>query len=304
MTKAAAALAKDGSEASHQRTQSALDSLWPYTAEWFGDDTVDRQAEAAGIGLWSTELEGELPRWNRRLYELFGLSPAEPPLSMGPWLQRCVHPEDRDRIAALLLEWARNGTQAIELEFRTLRVNDGAVRWLVLRGDIDRRSADDRHRVEGVIIDLTEQRETTRQLHEAAERVALAASAVGLGSWRLERPGAVSHWDEGMFRLRGLPPQSRAVNFQEMLGYLHPDDRPWALGEQSVRRPASEVWRHSFRVVWPDGSVRWLASVSSRRSRKVPCACRASRKLKSAVRILPRCSRPVGLGAKRVLKGR
>src|ERR1700676_4561067 len=42
------------------------------------------------------------------------------------------------------------------------------------------------------------------------------------------------------------------------------------------------------------------ASVSSIRSTKRPACLRASRKLNSAVRALPRCSAPLGLGAKRV----
>src|SRR2546423_1186268 len=41
-------------------------------------------------------------------------------------------------------------------------------------------------------------------------------------------------------------------------------------------------------------------SVSSMRSRKRPPARRASSRLNSAVRAFPRCSSPVGLGAKRV----
>lgn len=45
----------DGSEVSHARLQAALDAMWPYTAEWFGDDAVDDAASASGLGpAWAT----------------------------------------------------------------------------------------------------------------------------------------------------------------------------------------------------------------------------------------------------------
>ncbi len=45
----------DGTEESARRMGEALALLWPYTAEWFADDEVDRDAQASGLGpAWST----------------------------------------------------------------------------------------------------------------------------------------------------------------------------------------------------------------------------------------------------------
>lgn len=45
----------DGTDESHRRLQDALQRLWPYTAEWFEDDEVDRSAQETGLGpAWST----------------------------------------------------------------------------------------------------------------------------------------------------------------------------------------------------------------------------------------------------------
>lgn len=45
----------DGTDESHRRMQEALLRLWPYAAEWFEDDEVDRAAQAQGLGpAWST----------------------------------------------------------------------------------------------------------------------------------------------------------------------------------------------------------------------------------------------------------
>lgn len=51
----------DGTEESARRMAGALALLWPYTAEWFADDEVDRQAQAGGLGpAWSTLREAWL----------------------------------------------------------------------------------------------------------------------------------------------------------------------------------------------------------------------------------------------------
>ena len=47
----------DGTDESHARTQAALEYLWPYTAEFFGQDEVDEAAAAAGIGVACSALE-------------------------------------------------------------------------------------------------------------------------------------------------------------------------------------------------------------------------------------------------------
>lgn len=45
----------DGTDESHARAQAAVDKLWPYAAELFTDDEVDREAVARGLGpAWST----------------------------------------------------------------------------------------------------------------------------------------------------------------------------------------------------------------------------------------------------------
>jgi ring-1,2-phenylacetyl-CoA epoxidase subunit PaaC len=40
----------DGTDESHRRSVAALALLWPYVAEWFDDDAVDREAAASGLG--------------------------------------------------------------------------------------------------------------------------------------------------------------------------------------------------------------------------------------------------------------
>jgi ring-1,2-phenylacetyl-CoA epoxidase subunit PaaC len=47
----------DGTDESHSRVQRALTGLWPYTAEFFAVDAVDRAMAAVGIGVDPSSLE-------------------------------------------------------------------------------------------------------------------------------------------------------------------------------------------------------------------------------------------------------
>ena len=58
----------DGTTESHRRAQAALDVLWPYTAELFLADDVDRQAVASGSGV---DVESLRPRWRETVEQVF-----------------------------------------------------------------------------------------------------------------------------------------------------------------------------------------------------------------------------------------
>jgi PAS domain S-box-containing protein len=224
---------------------------------------LESAAEAARIGLWTSLVDDdEKPEWNSRIFELFGLDPAQGPLRLGEWLRRCAHPDDRARVAEQSARWLVEGSGPIEIEFRAVHP-DGRVRWLVTRGRISQSSPDVPRRAEGVTIDITEQQETLQRLRDSVERIELTAAAVGLGSWDYDVATQAVVWDEGMFRLRGVRSPRRRVSREEVMSYVHPEDLPRVEDEQERRLQDGEGWRSAFRVTWPDGTVRWLASRSS-----------------------------------------
>jgi PAS domain S-box-containing protein len=234
---------------------------------------LEAAAQAARIGLWSTIVRARADgsnsfasaEWNAQMYLLFGLAPPGPPPSFGAWLAQCVHPEDRERVKRRAHEWLVDTQGRVDIEFRVALPPgqpDAVPRWVVLRGNVDHRGSDGMH-LFGVAIDVTEQRMALQRLHDAAERAALAARGVGMGTWETDLHRVREYWDEQMFRLRGLEPAERPLNAAEREAMVHPDDlaslRVVADGSMGSGRPAS----YEFRVVWPDGQVRWLASRSS-----------------------------------------
>lgn len=83
----------------------------------------------------------------------------------------------------------------------------------------------------------------------------LRASGTALWSWDARTRRMT--WGEGSEALCGVEPGAKPPAEEPFFGRIHPDDRDAVLGAlAAVRR--DEALDESFRVVLPDGSVRWL----------------------------------------------
>ncbi len=228
---------------------------------------LEAAAEAARIGLWSTQHDSPLPNWNRGMYTLFGLDPQAGPLTLESWIARCVVADDRARVRETVVGWWRTGSSGaevpIEVEFRIQRPSDGALRWLVVRGALAQGAeAAAGRRAEGVAIDITEQQQVLRQLRQTVERMTLTRTALGLGIWEADRGHQQIHWDSQMFRLRGIESTARVISREEIAACLLADERSAVMAAQAGRMLDGEPWHTEFRVQWPDGQVRWITSQS------------------------------------------
>jgi hypothetical protein len=217
-------------------------------------------AQAAGIGYWSVAGDTGEARWSEQTYRIHGLSPDAPALPMAQWLERFVHPDDRDEVRRRFADWVRSGRLTLEIEFRIVRA-DGAVRRL--QSTSRREGPPGAHDFYGVLQDVTERRAADAELRAAAERAALATRGAGLGTWEVDLLTGATFWDEQMWRLRGLEPRAKAPDLAERLAMVHPDDLPMMAATLESLPTVDGLTVREFRVVRPDGRVRWLASRSS-----------------------------------------
>ena len=223
---------------------------------------LESAAEAARVGLWSTRSDSRHQEWNERAFRIFGLDPAEGPLKLRDWLLRCVHEGDRERVLGALLAWWERGDGDQSHEFRIVRPSDGATRWVAIRGRIERVGTEGHRYAEGVALDVTQQHETLRELRATVARMALTTRALGLGTWTSDASHQAVHWDEQMFRLRGVESPGRLVPPEEIPSYLYPEERDAVMTQQVCLIADGAPWHREFRVQWPDGQVRWITSHS------------------------------------------
>jgi ring-1,2-phenylacetyl-CoA epoxidase subunit PaaC len=96
----------DGTELSHQKIQSALDQLWPYTNELFTDDDTDRASANASVTVLPSSLR---ERWQQEINNTLAQATLTEPakneyLSTG---KQGVHTEHLDYVLVELQSVAR-----------------------------------------------------------------------------------------------------------------------------------------------------------------------------------------------------
>jgi two-component system CheB/CheR fusion protein len=109
-----------------------------------------------------------------------------------------------------------------------------------------------------VIRDLTERERTSHAQRESELRLRAALAAAALGTWLWQVPTVKQSLDESLHRLLGVPGGRTVHNLEDFLTFVHPEDRG-AVREaflRSVREGAGLLTE--FRLMRPDGSVRWL----------------------------------------------
>ncbi len=93
--------------------------------------------------------------------------------------------------------------------------------------------------------------------NEARFRVALRAGRFGLWDWNQATGRIIS--DEVHKRLFGLDPSYSSVDADEVFATIHPDDREQIHASLDRALQAQGFFEAEFRVVLPDGELRWLS---------------------------------------------
>ncbi len=213
----------------------------------------------AGIGYWSQEGQQERARWSEQLRAIYGMTPQEAVPTLQEWLQAFVHADDREDVKRRFEDWRKSGRSNLESDFRIVR-RDGQVRHVITHSRVEAGEPDTL--LFGLVIDVTERRSVELALRQAGERASLAARGAGIGAWEVDLVDGTIFWDEQMWRLRGRTPRRRPPSAEERLAMVHEDDREASRRFNDTNSADDRARNHEFRVVLPDGRVRWLASRS------------------------------------------
>jgi PAS domain S-box-containing protein len=112
-------------------------------------------AEAGRTGSWYLRLDSDEFVLSPMAAQLFGLPGQRTLWPAGGW-DRSVVPEDREGLRAAIRAAAQIG-ESFEMEVR-IRREDGAERWLYVRGGAAEGPAGERLRVHGAAVDMTERK--------------------------------------------------------------------------------------------------------------------------------------------------
>jgi len=227
-----------------------------------GEAERSRIERIARLGHWIWKLDPERLDWQGGHIEhsdsaaaIFGVTPAELAISNRAYMDRFVHPADRERVAKAFAALDTGYT----VEYRILRP-DGEVRTLfeVAENVYDRSG---RYLLtQGTMQDITDQRQTERVLVEYQGRLDMALWAAKAAYWELDPRTGIHKMMESYYSMLGYPLEESPRERQAWLGLVHPEDVKRL--EASLRLAPFDDRDHEceFRIKAKDGSWRWMLS--------------------------------------------
>jgi PAS domain S-box-containing protein len=108
--------------------------------------------------------------------------------------------------------------------------------------------------------DITERKQIERALKESEMRLKLAQEAAQAGIWDWDLRSGELIWNEKSYELFGLNPDNGKPSYERWAQFLHPEDRDACLAAVSRTIEQNAEIAIEYRVVHPDGEVRWLNS--------------------------------------------
>lgn len=106
----------------------------------------------------------------------------------------------------------------------------------------------------GVIRDITAKKGADEALRRAEERMRFALDSARIGTWDLDIATGELRWSAWLERQYGFEPGTFPGQLDAFMSRVHPEDHQAVL--EAVG--ASGDFTITSRVLWPDGTVRWL----------------------------------------------
>jgi PAS domain S-box-containing protein len=219
---------------------------------------INEGQRLAHMGSWAFNPAGFFDYWSEELFRIYGLDPQKGAPTLEQYLAT-IHPHDRDSMAETIkrMHAERSGCDVTKRIVRP----DGEQRYIrcvgipVVEGEV----------LEGFLgtaIDITEQELLTEELERQQAYLAEAQKLTHTASWawRVSDRSAV-HLSDELYRIYGFNPDEGAPTWKEYFESIHPEDRLKWTGE--VERAIAERvdYDHEFRIIFPNGKVKWIRSV-------------------------------------------
>ncbi len=216
--------------------------------------------QMAQLGHWHWDVSTGEVEWSEWVYKIFGLNPDEftptidSVMAMSPW------PEDHQRDKELIQK-AIESHEKGEYEQKFLRL-DGSLGYYysTFQGVYDQN--DQLVAIKGTVQDITERKLVEQELLRERDRLEMAQEAAGFGMFDWDLINNKTVCSDRYFQLFGLEPQDKMITREDWLNLVHPEDRERVSREVRHFLENGDVYDTEYRVVWPDGSVKWLNSKS------------------------------------------
>ncbi|HYG74880.1 MAG TPA: PAS domain S-box protein [Planctomycetota bacterium] len=204
--------------------------------------------------IWAVDVKGCWTFLNRHATKsIFGYEPEE---MLGRPFTDFETPEQAAR-DMLEFERIKRGERCIRYETVHLR-KDGTPVYMSYNAIASYDAAGNVIGTAGTASDITRQKLAQERLRAGDERLRLALSAAGMGSWDVNLSNFETTWDEGSCRIFGFPGPEYTGTQDFFMQHIHPDDLPRMQQKFQEVIEKGEIFNVEFRFIRSDGTLRWV----------------------------------------------
>ncbi len=173
-------------------------------------------------------------------------------------LQSLIHPDDRDMVRQQVIQ-ALKGEKELYSEDHRVRNCHGNYVWVHSSGRVVERSPDGRAvRAIGTHRDISERQQREAALRESEQLLSQALAAAHMGAWRWDAATNSTSWDANERKLLGVS-ETHPASLASVIELIVPEDREKFTTAVDRCAKTGEVYKQEFRIMRPDGHIRWLA---------------------------------------------
>lgn len=220
----------DGRQRETQQSQTSQEKAARHLARL---ETIETVIEGIGLATWEWDLVTDEVFWNEQHFRLMGREVEDKSQQSAAFLDQ-IHPDDQAWVTAELSRCIA-GQQRYDAEFRIVRADDGAVKWMRGYGRVTGTDEGRPVRMSGVMFDITQHKQTQRSLRQSEERQrAILESARDYAIISLDVDRRISSWNAGAEQMMGYTENEIIGQSGDI--FFVPEDRAKGAPEGEVAR--------------------------------------------------------------------
>ena len=237
---------------------SALDQSIGYAAghtRLGSDEPFRLVADIAPVLMWMSDADMRCTYVNKPWLAFTGRTlEAE----LGDGWRDCIHPDDLTKCVDVLTT-ALERREPFKVEYRLARY-DNEYRWVLDTGVPQLLSDGSLAGYIGSCVDITDLKQAQTELVYSADRLRLALESGKSLAWEFDLKSGRDTCFGDLHTILGIAETTIVGKIDDFRNGLHPDDRERVLTAIDEAERSGRQYEQEFRIRWPNGTVRWVAS--------------------------------------------
>jgi len=178
--------------------------------------------------------------------------------NVGKQLLCKVHPDDRERLSAALTGLTPENP-SVQISHRVVHPERGVI-WVETSSRALFDKAGKTLRISGMVADITARKLAEIELALANDRLNLAMKSATSVVWDWDVESGRDSWFGDLQTMFGLSSSTHVGHVEDFRRRVHPEDRErvWQAVKDAMQN--QKAYTAEFRVVRPDGTLRWVAA--------------------------------------------